>query len=322
MPDGLLYAMLLDGKGGGRTLTWSEVEQWQADQGLLWLHFDITREAAAKWIVEEGRMDDVIAEAMVHEENRPRATAHGDGLMLSLRGVNLNPGADPEDMVSIRLWVEPRRIISTRRRKLLSVGDMVKWLEAGEGPQDAPQFIFELTERMIERMVDVMDMTQDQVDAFEERLLLEQTPELRADLSQLRRQLVGLRRYLAPMREALNRLQTERLTWITSAERLQLRELSDRLARLLEELDMARERSALIQEQLTSALSDQLNHRLYVLSVVAAIFLPLSFLTGLFGINVGGIPGASYGWAFLIFVVALLFIMVGQLWLFKRNNWL
>jgi zinc transporter len=321
MPDGLLYAYLLDGKGGGRPMEWSEVEAWHAEQGVLWLHFDVRKEAAINWILNDSKLEGVVADAMVHEENRPRANAHGDGLLLSLRGVNMNPGADPEDMVSVRIWAEPTRIISTRRRRLLSVSDMVKWIDVGDGPDNPSQFILQLTERLIERMVDVVDITQDQVDALEERLLTEQGSGLRSELNVVRRQLVGLRRYLTPMREALSRLHTEKLSWFSMSDRLHLRELMDRLSRILEDLDMIRERSALVQEQIVNALSDQLNSRLYVLAIVSAIFLPLGFLTGLMGINVGGIPGADNPRAFTIFLGILLLVVIGQFIYFRSRKW-
>ena len=78
---------------------------------------------------------------------------------------------------------------------------------------------------------------------------------------------------------------------------------------------------AVIQEELLSQLSEQLNQRTYVLSVVAAIFLPLGFLTGLLGINVGGIPGAESPYGFVVFTLLLLVIVGIQLWYFIRKRW-
>ena len=65
-----------------------------------------------------------------------------------------------------------------------------------------------------------------------------------------------------------------------------------------------------------------MNKTMYILSIVAGIFLPLGLLTGLLGINVGGIPGTENPWAFAIFCVLLLIIAGGQIWLFKRKKWM
>ena len=70
-----------------------------------------------------------------------------------------------------------------------------------------------------------------------------------------------------------------------------------------------------------SSQAEQLNRRMYVLSIVAAVFLPLGFLTGLLGINVAGIPGSESPWGFLIFVALLCALVGGQLWYFRKKGW-
>ena len=144
---------------------------------------------------------------------------------------------------------------------------------------------------------------------------------MRAELAELRRDAIKLRRYLAPQREALGRLQSENVSWLTDADRLRLREVSDRLIRHLEDLDAVRERAVVVQEELMSQLSDQLNKRMYVLSIVAAMFLPLGFLTGLLGINVGGIPGSESPYGFMIFSLILIVVIAFQLLYFIRQRW-
>ena len=105
-------------------------------------------------------------------------------------------------------------------------------------------------------------------------------------------------------------------------DRLRLRESADRTTRFIEDLDLARERAVVVQEELLSRLSEKMDRTMYVLSIVAAIFLPLGFLTGLLGINVGGIPGADFKGSFLIFCIFLVLIVGLQIWIFKRKKWM
>ena len=86
--------------------------------------------------------------------------------------------------------------------------------------------------------------------------------------------------------------------------------------------DSARDRAAVSQDELNSRLSEQMNHTMYVLSIVAAVFLPLGLFTGLLGINVGGIPGTEDPWAFLIVCVLLVVIAIGLLVVFRRKRWI
>lgn len=93
------------------------------------------------------------------------------------------------------------------------------------------------------------------------------------------------------------------------------------MMRYIEDLDSSRERASVAQEELMSRLSENMEKRMYVLSIVSTVFLPLSFLTGLLGINVGGIPGAENKSAFLIFCLILSGIGAIQFWIFKIKKW-
>ncbi|MEJ2059422.1 MAG: zinc transporter ZntB [Gammaproteobacteria bacterium] len=321
LPQGFRLAYLLDGKGRGRRLSWVEVQDWQPEDGLIWVHLDYSDPSIQTWIREESGLDDVICEALLAEETRPRSTPFQDGLMLTLRGVNLNPESDPEDMVAIRLWAEQGRIISTHRRRLLSVDELTQALERGLGPVDTSEFLASLADHLVDNMAGVMENIEDATAELEDRVLSEQGSELRLALSHLRRQAIVLRRYLAPQRDAVAHLQAERIPWLTEKDRLLLREVGDRIVRYVEDLDTVRERATITHEELVSRLSEQLNRRIYILSIVAALFLPLSFLTGLFGVNLGGIPGQSdhAGFAWLI---AGLVVTVGiQIWLLRKYRW-
>ncbi|MFY9329705.1 MAG: zinc transporter ZntB [Georgfuchsia sp.] len=320
--EGLIYALVFDGAGGARQLAWNEVAAWSPEQGILWLHFDYTKETAREWIRGKAKLDEIAADALLSQETRPRAIADADAALLALRGVNLNPGSDPEDMVSIRIWLDQNRIISTRKRRLLSASDIVRLLEAGHGPRTTSEFIVTLADLLTVRVEGTIAEIEERVDEMEADVVAGGSQSLRYALSEARRDIIMLRRYLAPQREAVLRLSTEKLSWLDERERLNLREVADKLTRYVEELDSVRDRASLTQEELVGKLSEQLNSRMYVLSIVTTIFLPLGFMTGLMGINVGGIPGANSEWGFLVFCLILSAILTLQIWVFKKNKWL
>ncbi len=129
--SGLVHAYLLDGAGGGRRLELADFESWTPGQGDLWMHFDYTSEDTRQWLRDSAGLEELVVDALLTEETRPRATLIGDGVLVALRGINMNPGAEPDDMVSVRLWIDNERIISTRKRTLLSVSDIAEQLDAG-----------------------------------------------------------------------------------------------------------------------------------------------------------------------------------------------
>ena len=107
--DGLIAAFLLDGKGGGQRVGWNEIRRWTPSDGLLWVHLNFTAPEAQQWITEESQLEEGVGDVLLADESRPRVTAFDDGLLIALRGVNLNPGAEPEDMLSLRIWAEKNR---------------------------------------------------------------------------------------------------------------------------------------------------------------------------------------------------------------------
>lgn len=319
---GPICAFVLDGKGGGRGVGWDGIRTWRPEDGTLWVHLDRNDERSRRWLAEESGLDPISAEALLEEETRPRSLKMDHGHLVILRGVNLNPGQDPEDMVSLRCWVEPGRIVTVRLRKLMAIEDVRSLIAAGRGPRDVGGLAVTVADRLVERMGPVLTDLEDEIDRLEGELLARTDLNTVPSFGELRRKAIMLRRYLAPQRDALARLLIEPLDWLSSAQKLQLREVGDQVIRYVEDLDAVRERASIIQEELTNRIGMRMNRTMYVLSLVATIFLPLGFLTGLLGVNVAGIPGADYPWAFALFAAVLLALATLEYLIFRRLRWI
>ncbi len=328
---GLICALAVDGKGGGQELDWAGIAAWKPGDGLLWVHLDFRDPEAIRWI-RTHVTDSQAAETLLADETRPRSVAIGDRLLISLRGVNLNPESDPEDMVSVRMWLGLDIMVTTRHRRILAMTEAREHLAAGKGPRDTGGFLTFIAERLMQRMGPTLDQLADTVDDLENAIVEtddgDKAPnmdsgELRRRLSQVRRQTIELRRYLAPQRDAMNRLQAEVVPWLSAAHKAQLRETGDHITRYVEDMDALRDRGAVVQDELRNRISEDMNRTMYVLTVVAAVLLPLSFVTGLLGINVDGMPGAKDApMAFWLVTGGLGVVAAIQLWLFRRLRWL
>lgn len=321
-PTGLIHAKLLDGAGGARDLSWDEVGQWTPELGHLWLHFNFEAVEAQDWLRQESGLNDIAWSALITPETRPRAINRGDNLLLALRGMNLNPGSEPDDMVSVRIWTDGKRLISTRKRRLQSTEDILEELAQKQGPCTTLELLLTWIDRITWRMSGTVDNLEEQVGALEERVLSGGIEGLRQDIAHVRKQCITIRRYLAPQREAMNRLIGEPIGWIDELSRLRLREINDRLIRHIEDIDAVRERAVMTHEELLSHLSEEMNRRSYAFTVIATIFLPLGFFTGLMGINVGGMPGVEDDTAFWIVVVLCVGLTMALFGLFRLKRWL
>ncbi|MDF1761087.1 MAG: zinc transporter ZntB [Coxiellaceae bacterium] len=320
--DALISAYILDGKGGGKPIDWQEVKGWDQSQGILWAHLNYNETKSQKWLLESSGLPHHIAHLMISPETRPRVLVTHRGILMTLRGVNLNPGHDPQDMVSIRVWIDKHRIISSRNRVLLSIKDMKTAINERTGPTSPADFLLQLNDHLLSRIGNVINNLDNKVEKMDEAIAGTKNVRLRSKIADVRRQTVSIRRYLAPQREALYQLQLQNNDLFDKHQLIHLRESTDRIIRYVEDLDSARDRAAITQEELTSRISEQMDKRMYVLSVAAVIFLPLSFVTGLFGMNVGGIPGLNYKHGFFFICLALLIFGIGMMFAFKKRRFM
>lgn len=322
MNEHILLSYEFDGHGGGTPLSGDEIAKAVHDDRLAWVHLDVNHPETKNWLEREASyLEPTIIKALLAEDTRPRITQIGEGVLLILRGVNLNENAAPEDMVSIRLWIDQHRIISLRRRRLKAIRDIEDKIKQGQGPKDTGDFISILTSRLFERMEPVLSELDETTDNIEERLLEQADSTLRETIVNVRKKAIIFRRYMAPQRDAINQLRMSELIWLRKEHKNQLHESHNHVTRYVEDLEAIRERAQIVKDELANVMADKLNRNMYVLSVIAAIFLPLGFLTGLLGVNVGGIPGADNATAFSIFCGMLIVIVLLQVIIFKKYKW-
>lgn len=299
MPDydneGLVCAWSFDGAGGARRIGWEDIQSGKpTGSAFEWINLQqLDHRHEQHWLMKGSGIDHAIVESLTAAETRPRCTLFEDGAFLNLRGINLLPYSLPDEMHSIRFWVEPNRIVSVRRRALSAVADFEDAIQRGRVPRTPGEFIAEISMRLVDRMDTVITALAEQADELEERAMSATLSNLSPKVSEVRRVAIMLRRYIAPQREALNHFSLEDDAWLSPRDRNRLREAADRVTRFAEELDSVRDRAAVIYDQLVERRAEQMNHSMLVLASVTVVFAPMTLITGLMGMNVEGIPGAE-----------------------------
>ncbi|MGE4313717.1 MAG: zinc transporter ZntB [Pseudobdellovibrionaceae bacterium] len=319
----ILQAWVFDGKGGGKRIDKGKIAGKIKAKELAWVHLDAKEEKSREWIHENvDYLDPIVISNLLAADTRPRILELDNGFLLTLRGVNTNPAEEPEDMVSLRMWIDPHRIITAERRTLQTIKDVAGRLENGKGPKDAGDFLTMVASTLFGYIEGALSKLSEQTDVVEEAILEDPDPDERKEITDIRMQAIMFRRYILPQCDVIGLLRASDMEWLSHENKRKLQENHDQLMRYVEDLDAIRERAQIVKDELQSILSDKLNKNLYVLSVVAAIFLPLGFLTGLFGINIGGLPGIDNPDAFMIFCVSLVGITALQILIFRLLRWL
>jgi zinc transporter len=205
---------------------------------------------------------------------------------------------------------------------MLSVEDVFESLSSGNGPKSVGEFLIALVSCLARRIETVVQGLEEQVSDIDAKMSEGEITPLREKLSDMRRQTASIRRFLAPQRDALDRLYRQPGKFLDDRESQDLREETDRLTRYLEDLDLVREHALVAQEELMNRVAQEQNLRVYLLSVVAAIFLPLTFVTGLLGMNVAGLPGTDSPYGFAISAIVMVVLAIGLAVFFKFKKWI
>lgn len=198
---------------------------------------------------------------------------------------------------------------------------MQELLQSGTGPTDINDLLTTFIEGSIKRLAPVMGDLTEGIEDIEEQILQMQLAGLREQIISIRRKTSIFNRFLLPQKDIVGRLIEIPELKLTKNLKQRLQESHNDMTRFVEDLQTMRERAHSIQNEVANILTERLNRNTYVFSIIASIFLPLSFLTGLLGINVLGIPGADDPRAFLFFCGILVAIMATQILVFRKLRW-
>lgn len=286
--------------------------------GFVWLHCEGPVQGSGMGL--PAYVPQMAANALLAHETRPRCDEVDDAALINLRGTALDTMQDSDGLVSIRLWVEGKRVTSVSRHTLAALSKVQAAMRAGK-LSDGGDFVAVLAQAISTELDPQVADLGDQLDDCE-GMLDGNIYELRRKIASIRSQAIVLRRFVAPDRDALAEMSQLDFDWIAKDDRMHLREAADRFARMAEELEAVRERAALIHEQLTDLRAEMIDQRSLAIAIVAFIFLPLTFVTGLLGMNVEGIPGAKEPWAFWGVVGFCVVIGVGVAAWFSWRHWL
>ena len=287
---------------------------------LVWIHLDQKEDGTRSFLTEDARLNDVVVSALTALETRPRCEPIGQGALINLRGLSWQEEPDADELVSIRIWVERGCIISVARFTMRALPALCEAFKTGQ-VKDPGDFVAILAELITTNLEPEIGELGDSLDECELMLDASKAFALRRDIAEARARAIGYRRFVAPQRQALERLSMLECDWLEDDDRLHLREAADRFARMAEELESIRERAALMHEQITDLHSETIDTRALVISIVALVFLPLTFLTGLLGMNVRGIPFAQERWAFAAVVGVCAAIAAAVIGWFLRRHW-
>lgn len=276
-----------------------------------WYHCHREGNGIRQWLIAN-QIPNSMIDSFLAQDTRPSFLQYDDGnFLLILRGVNLNSDANPEDMLSLRLIYVNGALISTRKIPSKTVSLIRSQLAEERGPKAIPELVVSIIDGLsfnIDGYLNKMDL---QINEFEGQL------ELSDELIQSHKALLKIKRFIKPQQYAIDDLSSSDIS-LVQEKVLRLSHSVNTITRINETLDFYLGEIEIIKGELRQYHAEKMNRNTYLFSVIAAIFLPTSFLTGLFGVNIGGIPGLENTSSFALFCVSLFVIFLFEFWILRR----
>ncbi len=317
----ILFGYNFDTVGRCSKLSSESVAQELRNDGLSWVHLDAGSKMTKKWLEKEvSYLDHLIVDALTAEQTRPRIIQFSSGLLIILRGVNLNKNFEPDDMVSIRMWIDDQRIITLQRHPLKAVNDFCHDIESGKEIKSSSEFLYNIIYKILDDISPFVYGLNEKVDNLEDKVIATHDIAFREEVLNVRTKSTIFKSYLVPQKKVITSLYEANLPWLDVWSKRHFHENLDQISHLIEECEEALNRSHILHQELTNALSENLNKSIYKLSLITVIFMPLTFITGLFGMNVGGIPGAGDPSAFWVCVFGMLFLALIHFLVIRNND--
>lgn len=313
-----VHAYQLTGKGG---ITPISADSSATTAQPFWLHLNYSDEDSAKWLQQTPIIPDAAREELTDENPRPRIARFGDGTLITLRTINFTNDNLPDPLVGLRIYITDNFIVSSRNRLVSAIDEVNKDLVNNAGPVSVGDWLVRTADALTDQASEFIDDIHVRIIELEDKVMAQQVPE-RGIMALIRKQLIILRRYLVPQRDAFSRLAIEKLSWMSNNDHHRMQEIADRLGRTLDDIDSSVARTSVLTDEINNMMVYSTSRRTYMMSIMAMLFLPGTFLTGLFGVNLEGIPGQHSPWSFGIFCACLLVLAIGIGWLLKRSKWL
>jgi magnesium transporter len=309
---------------------------------MVWIHAEST--PAVAQALDDMGLGEIAVKSLLDGPERPRVEEFADHLYISLfsadhlasrvpedgaaagqvgaKGLDLWPEGRLPPLKELRLFLGPRWIISVGHVHADDYDVLVDRMrrQVFSRKRGASFVAYHLCEWLVETLQPALDELDDRIDGLEDEVVLGSGKEAMQQLFALKRDLVDLRRRIAPLRDVMQRLGSNGVLYVEPETEVYFRDVHDDVMRVIELLDTYRDILSSALDLHLSSVSNRLNKVMKQLTVVATMFMPLSFLVGLFGTNFTRMPFGSYFWFIMMWVLMFISLVGFIAYTWKRTR--
>ncbi len=295
------------------------------DDRVNWVDVQGLGDEKALWrIAQAFGIHPLALEDAVNLPQRAKAEPYDEHLLIIGR-TPVRDDAGKLDMPQVSIFVGPGYVVTFQDRRRGLFDPVRARIRAGKGPirsMRSDYLAYALLDTMIDRYYPVVEDLVERIDTLEDEVIHDPTPGMLPELYQIRRELVLLRRVGGPQRVAIHDLSKNDSAFISAEVRTYLRDTHDHIAQLAELIDSSRDLTLAVMDMYLSAIGNRTNDIMKVLTLLSSIFIPLTFLAGIYGMNFEFMPEIHRRWAYPIVISAMLVIAAAMYLAFRRRGWI
>ncbi|MCO8121342.1 magnesium/cobalt transporter CorA [Stieleria sp. TO1_6] len=271
----------------------------------------------------------LLLEDIVNVPQRPKSEPYDDQLLVIVRMVRMGEdddrGEPTVDMEQVSMVIAKDYLITFQEKYGDILDPVRKRLVANKGlirKRGADYLAYVIADTIIDAYYPVLEVVGDRLEALESSVIDNPSPAVLGELNRLKNQLINLRRAIWPQREAINELVRGDHKLISEEVGVYLRDTYDHCIQTSEVAEMYREMVTGLMNTYLSSVANRTNEVMKVLTIMASIFIPLTFMAGIYGMNFEHMPELKYQYSYAILWIAMLVVTVGMLLFFWRKGWI
>ncbi|MEN9419351.1 MAG: hypothetical protein RI988_2971 [Pseudomonadota bacterium] len=290
-----------------------------ATEGFIWVHLNLSHAATVHWLRAHAGLSERFHEEIEGGSRSARIDRDGEGLLAVLNDVTYDFEFGARDVETLWMSVRQRLVVSVRKRPLRAVDHLRNDVRAGARLDNSIDLLDRLMQLQADELQRILRASSERLDDVEDEVLSAHQVLPVRELAGMRRLLVRLQRLLTPEPAALARVIARPPGWMGDQDVPHLTQAYEEFTLVLRDIAALQDRVRLLQDECSTRLAEQTGRSVFTLTMVTVLALPINLISGMFGMNVGGIPLADHTSGFLLMVLAIGCVTGVIAWLVRRR---
>ncbi len=267
----------------------------------------------------------LLLEDIVHTEQRPKMDDYDDRLFVILKMLHFAEDTDEVKAEQVSLIVGPNFVISFQEREGDAFNPVRERIRKGKGRlrRKGPDYLaYALIDAVVDNYFTILEELGEHMESLQEELIEKPVPETLQTIQRLKRDMIYFRKLVWPLREVIGGMVRSESPLIKEEIHVYLRDVYDHTIQVVDTIETFRDMLSGMLDIYLSSVGNKMNEVMKVLTIIATIFIPMTFLAGIYGMNFKYMPELEWQWAYPIFWLVVLAVFIVMVVLFKRKRWL